>query len=56
MIPDYQSLMLPLLKVVSDGKEYRFSEVVEILANQFNLTEEERKELLPSGQAFLFSN
>lgn len=56
MIPDYQTLMLPLLKVVSDGKEYKFSDVVETLANQFHLTEEERKEILPSGQAFLFSN
>lgn len=56
MIPDYQSLMLPLLKTVADGKEYRFGDVVEFLANQFTLTEEERKEVLPSGQAFIFSN
>ncbi len=56
MIPDYQTLMLPLLKTVSDGKEYKFSDVVEALANQFKLTAEERKGLLPSGQAFLFSN
>ncbi len=56
MIPDYQTLMLPLLKTVSDGKEYKFRDVVEALAIQFKLTEEERKELLPSGTAFLFSN
>lgn len=56
MIPDYQTLMLPLLKVISDGKEYKFSDVVEALAIQFKLTEEERKGLLPSGRAFLFSN
>ena len=56
MIPDYQTLMLPLLKSVSDGNEYKFSDVVSTLANQFNLTEEERSELLPSGTAFLFSN
>jgi restriction system protein len=56
MIPDYQTLMLPLLKVVSDGREYKFGDVVELLAQQFQLTEEERKELLPSGTAFLFSN
>ena len=56
MIPDYQTLMLPLLKSVSDGNEYKFSDVVSTLANQFNLTEEERNELLPSGTAFLFSN
>lgn len=55
-IPDYQTLMFPLLKVVEDKKEYTLKEAVEILAIEFNLTEEERTELLPSGQAFLFSN
>lgn len=56
MIPDYQTLMLPLLKIVSDGKEYKVNDVVEILAMQFQLTDEERAQLLPSGQSFLFSN
>ncbi len=56
MIPDYQSLMLPLIKIVSDGKEYKLNDVVEILAKKFNLTNEERAELLPSGQTFLFGN
>jgi len=56
MIPDYQTLMLPLLKIISDGSEHKFNDIVEALANDFNLTEEERKELLPSGTAFLFSN
>ena len=56
MISDYQTLMLPLLKMVSDAKEYKFGDVVELLAHKFNLTEEETKELLPSAQAFLFSN
>jgi restriction system protein len=56
MIPDYQTLMLPLLKAVADGKEYKVNDVIETLANEFNLTEDERKELLPSGTAFVFSN
>jgi restriction system protein len=56
MIPDYQSLMLPLLKLVSDQKEYKFREVVEKLAGQFNLTADERKELLASGQQPIFDN
>lgn len=55
-IPDYQTLMLPLLKVAENKKEYALKEAVEILAAKFGLTEEERTELLPSGQAFLFSN
>lgn len=56
MIPDYQSLMLPVLKFVADGKEYRMRDVVNGLANIFKLTEEERAELLPSGQTPLFNN
>jgi restriction system protein len=56
MIPDYQSLMLPLLKAVSDEKEYKLNEVVEILSQQFKLTDDERKELLPSGQTFVFGS
>ena len=55
-IPDYQTLMLPLLKVAENKRECTLKEAVEILAAEFNLTEQERTELLPSGQAFLFSN
>lgn len=56
MIPDYQTLMLPLLRFLSDGKEHSINEAIENLAIQFKLSQEERNELLPSGQAFLFSN
>ncbi|GAB3893837.1 restriction endonuclease [Larkinella knui] len=55
-IPDYQSIMLPLLKYVADGKEHKFNDVVERLSVIFQLSDEERAELLPSGQAFLFGN
>ena len=55
-IPDYQSIMLPLLKCVSDGKEHSFREAIDQLADSFGLTPEERKELLPSGQQALFDN
>lgn len=55
-IPDYQAIMLPFLKLISDGKEYQYREVVDELANHFKLTENERKELLPSGSQFIFSN
>lgn len=56
MIPDYQSIMLPLLKLVSDGQEYKYRDIVEKLAAEFNLTEAERKELLPSGTQAFFDN
>lgn len=55
-IPDYQSIMLPLLKFTSDEKEHSLRETIEALADEFNLTDEERKELLPSGQQAAFDN
>ena len=54
-IPDFQSIMLPLLKLLADGQEHSFRDVVENLAPSFNLSDEERKELLPSGQQ-IFDN
>ena len=56
MIPDYQSLMLPLLQLVADKQEHKFRGALEDLAAHFKLTEEERKELLPSGQQPIFDN
>src|SRR5438067_2065408 len=55
-IPDYQTLMLPLLQIAGDGKEYRFREAVEQLAQQFAVTDDERAEMLPSGTAPVFDN
>ena len=55
-IPDYQSIMLPLLSLLSDLKEHPFRDMVETLSKTFQLTEEERKELLPSGQQAVFDN
>lgn len=56
MIPDYQSLMLPLLKLVSDNKIHNIQDAISILANQFNLTEEELNEWLPSKSQKKFYN
>jgi restriction system protein len=55
-IPDYESLMLPLLQFASDGKEHRVREAIEFLSNKFRLTEQERKELLPSGTGRVIVN
>lgn len=55
-IPDYQTLMLPVLKLASDEKEYKFSQAVEDLADEFSLSMEERNELLPSGSQAVFNN
>lgn len=55
-IPDYQTLMLPVLKYFSDGGEYHYRDLIENLASQFNLTDDERKELLSSGTQPIFDN
>ncbi|MBE3085928.1 MAG: restriction endonuclease, partial [Bacteroidetes bacterium] len=56
MIPDYQSIMLPLLKVVADKKEYKLQEMIEILSSTFKLTDSDKEEMLPSGQQRIFDN
>lgn len=55
-IPDFQSIMLPLLKFIADGQEHTNREAIDGLANEFALTEEEQKQLLPSGQQCVFDN
>ena len=55
-IPDFQTVMRPLLARVQDGQEHRNRDLVDALAAEFNLTDVERKELLPSGQQEVFAN
>lgn len=55
-IPDYQSFMLPLLKYISDKKVYHIRDAYEEMAKEFNLTEEEKSQLLPSGKQPTFEN
>ena len=55
-IPDYQTLMLPLLRLTRDGTEHPFREAVEKLADECELTDDERAELLPSGTAHFFGS
>jgi len=56
MIPTYEEIMLPFLKLLSDGKEHSLNEAHDQLADHFQLTEEETRELLPSGQQPVFRN
>jgi restriction system protein len=55
-IPDYQTLMLPLLRFAADGNDHTTREAVEALATEFELTPAERNELLASGQQAIFNN
>ncbi len=53
-IPDYQTLMLPLLKFTSDEQEHSLREATEALSKHFNLTQEEKETLLSSGRKPIF--
>jgi restriction system protein len=55
MVPDYQTLMRPVLECASSG-EVRISDVVGQLADKFGLTPDERAALLPSGKQTTFAN
>lgn len=55
-VPDFQSLMLPVLRIAQDGNEHRLADCRPQLAEQFALTTEEQLELLPSGQQSRFNN
>lgn len=55
-IPDFQSIMRPLLEAHADGREHTNRDLVAGLADRFGLSDEERREMLPSGGARLFDN
>jgi hypothetical protein len=54
-VPDFQTLMLPLLKLASDGQQHTLAEALERLAQEFQLSDDERAELLKSGQTRLYN-
>jgi restriction system protein len=56
MIPDYQTAMLPTLRSLASGTVRRAGEVREDVAREFALSDEELRELVPSGQKTLFSD
>jgi restriction system protein len=55
-IPDYQTVMLPLLRHLADKQERSSQETVDALSEVFGLSEQERNELLPSGNQPIFMN
>ena len=56
MIPTYEKIMLPFLRFLADGQEHGLNAIHDALEDQFGLTEEERRELLPSGGQAIFRN
>jgi len=55
MIPDYQSLMRPVLECAKNGPR-KVSEVIEEISDKLELTEEERRQMLPSGKQTVITN
>ncbi len=55
-IPDFQSLMLPLMKFAADQREHASRETADYLAQAFQLSDAEREEMLSSGQQTIFDN
>jgi restriction system protein len=55
-IPDFQTIMLPLLQWASDGQEHHIKEAKDAMAVHFGVTQAERDEMLPSGRQPLLDN
>lgn len=55
-IPDFQTIMLPMLQLLADGNSKSLNEVMQILGQHYNLTQEHLKIKVPSGQMGLFRN
>lgn len=49
-IPNYQILMLPVLKSIEGNELLQYSKLVELVTNQFNFSQDEKKEMIPSGK------
>lgn len=49
-VPTFQELMLPLLRIYSDGKQRSLKECITDITQLFELNEEDQNELLPSGR------
>lgn len=55
-IPDFQTVMRPVLAAVANGVPLALSDLRELIANEFQLTQEERHERLPSGRQTVINN
>lgn len=55
-IPDYQSLMLPVLQIASDGRDYQMKDIISCLIDSYGMTDEEKTRLLPSGTSHVFGS
>lgn len=56
MIPSHEELMLPMLKLLSDGKMHSKAECTSKLSEEFQLSEDERRKMLPSGRVTIINS
>ena len=56
VLPDYQTLMLPLMQTIGDNQVHDLHDIIESLAKQFKLRDPDRVEMLPSGKQRTFDN
>ena len=58
MIPNYQQFMRPFLEIAqaADGSEVKLRDVINQIADQFNLSDDERSETIPSGKQTVLDN
>jgi hypothetical protein len=54
-VPDFQTLMLPLLELANDGQQHTYTDSVERLSQEFQLSDDDRSQLLRSGQTRLYN-
>ncbi len=55
-IPTYKDIMLPFLRSLSDGNVHSLKELYQVLADEMQLDQEARSQLLPSGSQSIFYN
>jgi len=55
-IPNYETLMLPILHFLSEGGVKKTREIIHMIIREFKITPEETKKLIPSGRAKLIDN
>ena len=54
-VPDFQRMMLPLVRLAADGKPHTLAEAVEHVAKEFDVSDDDRAQLLASGQTRLYN-
>ncbi|MEX1039648.1 MAG: restriction endonuclease [Pirellulaceae bacterium] len=55
-VPDFQSMFIPFLQILSDGNEHQIKVIAEMIANKMQLSKADREMMLPSGNQRRLAN